>query len=252
MKSNSMAGKASAESVEPYLIFSAACAFAFEQQVSLADGVGFGVDFLAKEVNGDVLAVLISKLVKVFFGHGEHAAGAAGAVVDAVGGVDSMLSAIGLKIRLAMSFTTSRGVKCSPASSLFSSLNRRISSSKIVPMAWLSRPGRRSFPSWSNTGSGLRLTSWSRELLDEAAEDVGLHQRGDLVAELEFVQNFLDVGGKTVEVGLEVGLELLLFGPGPEVPQGEGRDVIESVPGRVAQRSCSGWRRPRHRAAYSA
>ena len=96
--------------------------------------------------------------VEGFLGHGEHAAGAAGAVVDAVGGVADVIGD-GQKIRLAMSFTTSRGVKCSPASSLFSSLNRRISSSKIVPMAWLSRPGRRTLPSWSNTGSGLRLTS---------------------------------------------------------------------------------------------
>ena len=58
-----------------------------------------------------------------------------------------------------MSVTASRGVKCSPASSLFSSLKHRISSSKTVPMPWLSRPGCRTAPSVSITGSGPRLMS---------------------------------------------------------------------------------------------
>ena len=58
-----------------------------------------------------------------------------------------------------MSFTASRGVKCSPASSLFSSLKRRISSSKIEPMPWLSRPGCLTEPSPFITGAGPRLMS---------------------------------------------------------------------------------------------
>ena len=66
-------------------------AFSLEQQVSLADGVGFGVDLLAVEVGGDVLAVLGGELPQGVFGHGQHAAGAAGAVVEQVGaGLDVM------------------------------------------------------------------------------------------------------------------------------------------------------------------
>ena len=61
-----------------------------------------------------------------------------------------------------MSRTTSRGVKCSPASSLFSSLKRRINSSNTVPIPWLSRPARRTEPSPFNTGRGLRLIELSR------------------------------------------------------------------------------------------
>ena len=60
-------------------------ALAFEQQVGLADGVGLGVDFLAVEVRGDLLAVLLGELLQRLFGHGQHAAGAAGAVVEQVG-----------------------------------------------------------------------------------------------------------------------------------------------------------------------
>ena len=67
---------------------------------------------------------------------------------------DSISSAIGRKISFAMSFTASRGVQCSPASSLFSSLKRRTSSSKIVPIAWLSRPGCLTEPSPFSTGWG--------------------------------------------------------------------------------------------------
>ena len=75
---------------------------------------------------------------------------------------DSIWSAIGRKISFAMSFTASRGVQCSPASSLFSSLKRRTSSSKIVPIAWLSRPGCFTEPSPFNTAFGLRLIDGSR------------------------------------------------------------------------------------------
>ena len=60
-------------------------ALALEQQVGLADGVGLGVDLLAVEVGGDLLAVLRGELLQRLLGHGQHAAGAAGAVVEQVG-----------------------------------------------------------------------------------------------------------------------------------------------------------------------
>jgi hypothetical protein len=46
------------------------------------------------------------------------------------------------------------------------------------------------------------------------AEDVRLDEGGDLVAELELVKNFLDIWRKTIEVGFEVGLQLLRPGSG--------------------------------------
>ncbi|MDC4222974.1 MAG: hypothetical protein MPW15_01670 [Candidatus Manganitrophus sp.] len=42
------------------------------------------------------------------------------------------------------------------------------------------------------------------EFLDQRAERVGLGQSGDLVAELEVVEDVLDVGREAVEVVLEV------------------------------------------------
>lgn len=68
--------------------------------------------------------------------------------------------------------TASRGVQCSPASSLFSSLNLRTSSSKTVPIEWLSMPaGERSMSGSRNLSiivpmaSALEsVWSWLRNL----------------------------------------------------------------------------------------
>ena len=60
-------------------------ALALEDEIGLADGVGLRVDLLAVEMNGDLLALVAGELVERLFGHGQHAAGAAGAVVDEIG-----------------------------------------------------------------------------------------------------------------------------------------------------------------------
>lgn len=62
-------------------------AFAFDQQVGFADGIGFGLDFLSEQVNRHFLAMIAGKLIKRFLRNGEHAPGTARAVVNAVGGV---------------------------------------------------------------------------------------------------------------------------------------------------------------------
>ena len=59
-------------------------ALAFEQHVGFANGVGFGVDFLPVEVAFDLQAALGGNGVQRFFGHSEHAAGAAGVIKQQV------------------------------------------------------------------------------------------------------------------------------------------------------------------------
>ena len=105
-------------------------AVTFEQEVGFADCIRLGVDLLAVKMGGHLLAVGLRNLLQDPFRNGEHASGAAGAVVEQVGG-GSILPATGRNMRLAMSRTASRGVQCSTASSLFSSLKRRTSSSTI-------------------------------------------------------------------------------------------------------------------------
>ena len=52
-------------------------------------------------------------------------------------------------------------------------------------------------------------------LLDERTQGVGLREPRDLVTELEVLENVLYVGREAVEVGLEVGPELLPARAGP-------------------------------------
>jgi hypothetical protein len=73
-------------------------------------------------------------------------------------------------------------------------------------------------------GLGLRLMS-GRGTSRSACRARRPWRAWDLVAELEVLEDVLDVGREAVEVGLEVGLELLLAGAGLEVAQGE-REVL--------------------------
>ena len=79
----------------------------------------------------------------------------------------------------------------------------------VVEAGQLARSRRR-----SSTGLRAEVDRRVEELLDQVAEGVGLGERGNLVAELEVVEDVLDVGREAVEVGLEIGLELLLAGAG--------------------------------------
>ena len=65
--------------------------------------------------------------------------------------------------------------------------------------------------------TGTQVHVRREELLDQRAEGVGLGQAGDLVPELELLQNVLDVRREAVEIRLEVGLELLLTGAGLQI-----------------------------------
>ncbi len=73
------------------------------------------------------------------------------------------------------------------------------------------------------------------ELYDQVPEVVCLDQSGQLLAELEFVEDFLHVGRKAVQVSPEVGLELL--GAVEQPFQGEGRGVVKRLARCLAKRS---------------
>jgi len=52
------------------------------------------------------------------------------------------------------------------------------------------------------------------ELLDKGAERVRLREPRNLVSELELLEDVLDVRREPVEIGFEIGLQLLLADPG--------------------------------------
>ena len=148
---------------------------------------------------------------------------------------DLSSSATGRKTSVAISRTASRGVQCSPASSLFSSLKRRTNSSKIEPHPVVVEariPDR---------AVSVLYRGWAEvdvqrgDLLDERTQGVGLREPRDLVAELEVLENVLYVGREAVKVGLEVGPELLPARAGPEVAQGELRGVVEGLSRRLPE-----------------
>src|SRR5262245_58288456 len=56
---------------------------------------------------------------------------------------------------------------------------------------------------------GTKVDRVVEKLLDQAAEDVGFDQCGDLVAEFKFIEDLLNIGREAVKIGLEIGLELL-------------------------------------------
>ena len=74
------------------------------------------------------------------------------------------------------------------------------------------------------------------ELVDQRADGVGLGERRELVAELEVVEDVLDVGREAVEVVLEVGEQLLLAAAGLEIAQRELRRVVERLASGIAER----------------
>jgi hypothetical protein len=208
-------------------------ALALEQQVGLADGVGLGVDLLAVEVGGDLLAVFGGELLQRLLGDGQHAARAAGAVVEQVGaGLDPLgdgqedqlgheLDGVARRPVLAGLFVV---LLVEAADQLLEHRAHGV----VVEAGVLDRAvavqdrvraevdGERNFSISVPSASALTAR--------------------DLVAELEVVEDVLHVGREAIEVGLEVGLELLLAGAAFEVAQRERRGVVERLAGRLAQR----------------
>ena len=64
---------------------SAVSCFTLENEVGLADGVGFRVDLLAIQMDRNLLAVFGGESGERLLSDGQHAAGAAGAVVHEIG-----------------------------------------------------------------------------------------------------------------------------------------------------------------------
>src|SRR5664280_2880953 len=84
-------------------------------------------------------------------------------------------------------------------------------------------------------GVGAQVQVGVEELLDQRAEGVRLGQPRDLVAELEVVEDVLDVPRKAIQVLNEVIAQLLLTVAGAEVAKSERRGVVEGLAGGLAQ-----------------
>ena len=208
-------------------------ALALEQQVGLADGVGLGVDLLAVEMGGHLLAVLRGELLERLLGDGQHAAGAAGAVVEQVGArLDLVGDGQEDQLRHELHGVARRPVLARLLVVLLveapDQLLEHRAHAVVVEAGVLHRAVA------VQHGVGAQVDVRREELLDQRAERVGLGEPRDLVAELEVLEDVLDVRREAVEIGLEVGLELLLAGAGLEIAQRELRGVVERLRRRPA------------------
>ena len=209
-------------------------ALAFQQQVGLADGVGLGVDLLPVQVGGDLLAVLGGELPQSLLGHGQHAAGAAGAVVQQVGaGADPVGDRQEDQLRHQPDRVARRPVLARLLVVLLVEAAHQLLEDRahavVVEAGMLDRAVGVAHR------IGAQVDVGRGELLDQRAQGVGAGQARDLVAELEVVEDVLHVGREPVQVRLEVGGELLAVGAGAQVAEGESGDVVERLSRRLAQ-----------------
>jgi hypothetical protein len=164
--------------------------------------------------------VLRGEFVQRFFGHREHAAGAAGAVIKQVGARIDLIGD-GNEEQLRHKFD---GIARRPVfASLFvvclveaaDKLLENRAHGVVVEAGILHRAVA--------VQHRLRAEIDRRieEFLDQGAEHIGLGELRDLIAELEVVEDFLHVRRKAVEVGFEVGLQLRLARAVAEIAQCE-------------------------------
>ena len=83
--------------------------------------------------------------------------------------------------------------------------------------------------------AGERSISGSRNLLISVPMASAL-ERVELVAELEVLEDVLDVGREAVEIVLEIGEQLLLAAAGLQIAQRELRRVVERLARGIAER----------------
>ncbi len=210
-------------------------ALALEQEVGLADGISLGVDLLAIEVGGDVLVVLGCELPKGLLGHGQHAAGAAGTVVEEIG-AGFYLVGDGQEDELRHEC---HGVARGPVFACFLVVLLVEASHQFLEdraHAVVVEAGMPDGAVGVLHRGRAQVDVRAGELLDQRAYGVGLGEPRDLVAELEVVENVLHVGREPIQVGLKISRKLLSISAGSQVTQGELRGIVKRLSRCLPQR----------------
>ena len=203
-------------------------AAALQQQVGLADRVGLGVDLLPEEVGRHLLPVLGGKLLQGLLGQRQHASGAARPIVEQV---SPRLDLVGDGEEQQPRHERHRVARGPVLAGLFvvllvepahELLEHRAHA--VVVESWMAY---RAVGVHHRIGAQVDVRGG--ELLDERAQGVGPGEPGDLVSELEAIEDVLHVRGKSVEVRFEVGPQLLAARASSQVAQGELRRVVERL-----------------------
>ena len=176
----------------------------------------------------------VGEFLQRLLGHGQHAAGAASPVIQQVGaGGDPVGDGLEDQLRhqpdrIARGPVLTRLLVVLLVEAAHQLLEDRAHAVVV-------EPGMLDRAVGVKHRAGAQVDVGGGKLLDQGAQRVGAGQSRNLVAELEVVEDVLHVGREPVEVGREVGGELLPVGAGAQVPQRETRGIVERLPGRLAQ-----------------
>ncbi|OPY18727.1 MAG: hypothetical protein A4E74_00377 [Syntrophus sp. PtaB.Bin075] len=144
-------------------------------------------------MDGNIFAVTLGQLGKTFLRHSEHAAGAAGPVIDQVcAGFDIIGHRQENQVSHELDHIAGREVLTGFFVVFFVEAADQLledGAHRVVVECWKQLVAVHVLH-WF----GTEIDAAVEELFDQVAEDVRLDQRGDLVAELELVENLLDVG----------------------------------------------------------
>lgn len=210
--------------------------FALQKQIGLADGVGFVADLLAKQVNGNLLAMLLGQRVQHFLGHGQHAAGAATTVVERIG---AGLNALGHRQKQQLGHELHHVARGEVLARLFVVVFVETADQLLEHRAHAVVVQRRQL----DAAVGIlhrqrrKIDLRVEEVFNQVTENMGIHQLLDLVAEVELAEDLLHVGRETVQIRNEVITQTLPCRAGLELGQREYRDVVKRLTRRHTQRA---------------
>jgi len=144
-------------------------------------------------MNRNILAMVGRQFSQAFLRHGQHAAGAAGSVIDKVG---ARLDIVGHRQEDQIGHELDHVAGREVLSGLFVVLLVETADQLLEDGAHRMVVERREqFVAVHVLNRlGAEIDAAVEKLFNQVAEDVGLDQRGDLVAELELVEDLLDVG----------------------------------------------------------
>ena len=210
-------------------------AFARKQHIRLGDGIGLRVDLLSEQVDGYLPVALCRVLIQAVLGDRQHAARTASPVVA---GISAVLDLV-------------RDRQKDQIRHQFYDVARREVFARFFVILFVEAPDQL----FEDHAHGVVVQSGQShravvkkyrirrqidrrrdELFDDRAQNIRVHHRRYLIAEFEFVQDFLNVRRKAVEISLEIRFELLRFGARPQVFQAELRTVAECFARDLAQR----------------
>ena len=209
-------------------------AFALEQQVGLADGVGLRVQFLAVQVDFGLLPLLASKIAELGFADRQHASGAAGVVIEKIGAVsDAVLDRAKDQFGHHLHDVARRELFTGALVVVFVEAAKQLLEDRTHSV--VIEAGQEYTPLLVSHGCWRQIDPLVAEFLDQRVKPVMLREPAQLVSELEARDDFLDVFGKSVKVGLEVGLLCLGIGSGEKLPESEGGTVMKGLTGRTVE-----------------